>query len=115
MRWPEKGEWPSWFFIETGHHWVSVPLALVCAILVIYGLSLTYRAIVECRSWRALLRDSYDFWLGQFFLGDAILYGILVVATLRDSTIDLWVATLFVFIAFPALMAFRLWLIGRKT
>lgn len=114
MRWPEKSDWPTWFFKETDHAWVAVPLGLVCLMLVVYGVALMTSALRERQAGLRWWLDCYDLWLGAFFAGDAIFYGILCVAIVRNSTVDAWVATLFICIAFPAMMAFRLWLMGRK-
>jgi hypothetical protein len=112
MRWPEPSDFPEWLFYQVAYPWVVLPLSLVALTLLVYGAALTRHA-VRTRSGRYWLLDSYDFWLGQFFLGDAVFYAILCAAVLRDSAVDYWVVGLFTLIAFPAGMAFRLWLRGR--
>jgi hypothetical protein len=112
---PDKEDLPQWLFRETGHEWVAVPLALVFLMLTVYGVSLIAVAVRERKPGLRWWLDCYDLWLGAFFLGDAFFYGILTLAITEDSSVDAWVAALFILIAFPAMMAFRLWLIGRKT
>jgi hypothetical protein len=112
MRWPETFDFPEWFFHQVAYPWIAAPLALVALTLLVYGAALTRQAFFDRRGPRWLL-NSYDFWLGQFFLGDAAFYFILCLALLRDSAVDYWVVGLFTLIAFPAAMAFRLWLRGR--
>jgi hypothetical protein len=112
MRWPETTDFPDWLFYRAVYPWIALPLLLVALTLLVYGAALTRQAFVDRRGPRWLL-NSYDFWLGQFFLGDAVFYTILCLAILRDTTVDYWVVGLFTLIAFPAGMAFRLWLRGR--
>jgi hypothetical protein len=112
MRWPETFDFPEWFFHQVAYPWIAAPLALVALTLLVYGAALTRQAIIDRDGPRWML-TSYEFWLGQFFLGDAVFYTILCLAILRDSTVDYWVVGLFTLIAFPAAMAFRLWLRGR--
>jgi uncharacterized membrane protein len=112
MRWPEPSDFPEWLFFEAMYPWVAIPLLLVALTLLVYGMALTRQAIAD-RSGSFWVLDSYDFWLGQFFLGDAVFYAILCISILRDSTVDYWVVGLFTLIAVPAVMAFRLWLRGR--
>ena len=112
MRWSQTSDFPQWFFHRAAYPWTLVLLALVALTLLVYGAFLTRQAIID-RSGRHWLLNSYDFWLGQFFLGDAFFYTILCLAVLRDGTADYWVVGLFTLVAFPAAMAFRLWLKGR--
>jgi hypothetical protein len=113
MRWPQTSDFPEWLFYHVEYPLVAAPLLLVALTLLVYGAALTRQAVADGGLHPRWLFNSYDFWLGQFFLGDAVFYAILSLSLLRSTTIDYWVVGLFAMIAFPAGMAFRLWLRGR--
>lgn len=111
MRSIAAAEWPVWIFRSVRHEVVVALLITVLLVNLSYGLTLLSTSL------RRRLHDhwwqSYDFWLGCYFIAESLIYGVLAAATFRQPRTDLWVIGLFLLVAVPATISFSIWLRGN--